>query len=104
MTSHKKHLYTHKEYSVGFSVSKDYTPLPKDKRRKPYPSMRKYGIEADTWGEFSTKMIEYWGKRGREHWERQADMICGIHSYSKGLNGNDPSGNKETNKRPHKVK
>lgn len=38
---YQDHLYKHQEYSVGFYASD--RPLPKDKRMKPWPYIKKHG-------------------------------------------------------------
>ncbi len=57
MTDHEKHLYKHKEYIQSLTVND--SPLPEDRRRKPYPTMRKLDINAKTWGEFIKKRMDY---------------------------------------------
>lgn len=60
MDNHKKHLYIHKKYGASISFSGNDNLLPKDKRLKPYPSIRKYKLKnVKTWEDYFFKFIKY---------------------------------------------
>jgi len=58
--------FKHKRYAMGFTVTPDNTPLPKDKRRKPWPAIRQYKLKVNTMGEFEIEYLTEILKKNRE--------------------------------------
>lgn len=50
--------FRHTQYGMFLKVKKDTTPLPTDRRRKPYPTIRKWAMKnIKTWGDYSIAIM-----------------------------------------------
>jgi hypothetical protein len=51
---------------MGFKVKMTHTPLPTDRRRKPWPCIRYYKLKVKTTEEFAIEMLKIRKKEGEE--------------------------------------
>jgi hypothetical protein len=47
-----------KQYKASIKITKDLDKLPTDRRKRPYPDLRRKGWDCTTWSEYYTKYHE----------------------------------------------
>jgi len=64
------------EYGLGIKIRPTKTLLPKDKRKKPYPTIRKLGLKnITTWEEYHLALIKKIKKELKKRMEREIARI-----------------------------
>jgi len=64
--------YNFQEYGLGIKIKPTKTLLPKDRRKRPYPTIRKLGLEnITTWEEYHLALIEKVKEEFEKRMERE---------------------------------
>ncbi len=82
MKALKLKIYEHVEYSQSIKVEIKHTPLPWDRRLKPWPAMKRLGIVALSWEEYRINLVRFFKS---ESYKRTYMVVRNLSGIKKSL-------------------